>query len=120
MKDTLDYVNQDKLFIHWENYQQHDIYIFEEIAQKYPEMTCMGYSEYCGMGGGTGLSITINRGHIDIQEYESYDDFSDEDFTYTEEEIEKHIEAAREFVKKHPILPRIVKNRSASKIAAPF
>ena len=77
LKDVFDYANKERLFAHWENYKQHDVDIFEGIAEKYPTMTCMGYSEYCGMGGATGLSITINRGHIDIQEYEYYDDFSD-------------------------------------------
>lgn len=68
LEDTIDGAEEDKLFIHWESYKQHDVEVFENIAKKYPEMTCMGYSEYCGMGGGTSLSITVNRGHVDIQE----------------------------------------------------
>ena len=39
------------------------------------------------MGGASGLSITINRGHIDIQKYESFDDFSE----YEHEEDSKYI-----------------------------
>ena len=39
------------------------------------------------MGGASGLSITINRGHIDIQEYESFDDFSE----YEDEEDTEYI-----------------------------
>ncbi len=78
LKDLLDYTENDRLFVHWETYGNGEtVEIFESIAKKYPKMTCMGYSEYCCMGGASGLSITINRGHIDIQEYESFDDFSE-------------------------------------------
>ena len=103
MKDRLDRIDKDRYFIHWETYGHHDIWVFKGIAEKYPEITCMGYSQYCGMGGASGLSITVNRGHVDIQEYEYYDDFSDEDLTYTEEEVKEHVEQAKEFVKKYPI-----------------
>ena len=104
LKDLLDYTENNRLFVHWETYGNGEtVEIFEAIAKKYPEITCMGYSEYCCMGGASGLSITINRGHIDIQEYESFDDFSDEDLAYTEEEIKELVESAKEFIKKHPM-----------------
>ena len=94
MEDTIDGAEEDKLFIHWESYKQHDVEVFENIAKKYPEMTCMGYSEYCGMGGGTSLSITINRGHVDIQEACIVDDpsvygYEEEDETDMETEKNK-------------------------------
>lgn len=88
LKDLLDYTKKDKLFVHWETYWNgKTVEIFEAIAKKYPEMTCMGYSEYYCMGGASGLSITINRGHIDIQKYESFDDFSE----YKDEEDTEYI-----------------------------
>lgn len=90
LKDIIDYTEKDKLFIHWESYKQHDTDIFEAIAKKYPEMTCMGYSEYCCMGGGSGLSITINRGDVNVQEYESFDDFSDYEENETDTEPEEN------------------------------
>ena len=90
MKDKLiDEIDKDHCFIYWETYKHHDVEVFENIAKKYPKMTCMGFSQYCGFGGGEHLSITVNRGHVDIQESLEIDDPADYGW---EEEDEEDIE----------------------------
>ena len=68
-KDLFDDINKDKLFLHWETYGNGEtVEIFESIAKKYPKMTCMGYCQYCGFGGGTHLSVTVNQGDVNVKE----------------------------------------------------